>query len=632
MTSSLRTRMLLAAIAWAPMAASAAPVQPKQKFTLAQYVPDDCWMVIQGAHNPERAFIDAHWARVFEALKGTGIGNDIKTLIFSGAPVEQRAQVEEGFATAMKLLEGVRWCDLVGREMVFAERLRNFLPEIIVLCRSVPDSVEGNVAGLQAIFKQISQLGEGLTVTESEVAGAKVWRLASPEMPFAFFLIHKEDVVGLVLGEKAMHDITGLLAGKGSASSFAEHARFKKAVAELPPAEDEIGYFDLKMLMSDLNGIFETAFKKSHTPTSAPAGGKSVSEEDRAKRVIAKIVDHCNFLDYIVFTSHTDGLQEFTSADVRLQPQCKEKSLCKMFTGQKPFERFDKYVPKSATGFTLWDGLDVKELYTAVLDFIKEEAPGGPDILAKWAETQQDMGFDVEADFFSWWGGELISVTLPPAIKTPFSSADWVLMVRVKDARLAASKVNGCIDRLDALLKEHNQALIIRDVTDVQAEGFRSITHPMFAAMMGKVLVGVADDHLVLASSSEAINQCLDTAAGKAPSIVKNERFKAEGITPKGPVCGATFTDLSNMGQELAAAFFSMGFASAFIPDEEETKPIKAVFGMLSKLSPAINEINFYSSSASITEFDGGGWKTRQILTYKDIPAKAASQEVAEKP
>lgn len=635
MLASLAARRCLAIFAFGfiPVVASAAPTVEKQKFTLGRFIPQDCWLYVHGVHNPERDFIDEHWGRVFNALKGTGIGDEIKTLIFSGAPVEQRAQVEEGWSTAVRLLEGVRWGDLVSREMVFAERLTNVMPDIIFLCRSAPESVESNVAGFKAILQQIAVLTSGkLSLSEIPLHGVQTLRLGAPEIPIAFFVIRHEDVVGLVLGEKAAHEVTAMLSGEKSEGSILENPRVRKALEEVPAAEDEVGYFDIKMLMENLDGIFAMAFQKAGEGVKADPEGKP-SEEVAAQRMLSKVLDQFDFIEHVVFSTHTDGLQEFTSTVVRLQPACMQKSMCKMFTDQQPFERFDKYVPREATGFWVWDGVNLKEFYSAVLTFIRDEISGGPELLTQWTQFQQDVGFSVEADLLSWWSGELVSVSLPPAIRTPFSSADSVLMIRVKDAKLASEKVNAALDKLAAMLKEHNQSLIMQDATDVRAEGFRTVTHPMLA-MLGKLVVGVAEDHLILASSGEAINRCLDTAAGKNPSIVENERFKAEGLKAKGPVTSASFTDLSNMGQELSAAFFSMGFVSAFIPDQPDTKPIKAIFGLLSKISPAINEINFYSSMATVSEFDGQAWRTRQVTTYKPAEPRgeAATQDVVRKP
>ncbi|MCP4590736.1 MAG: hypothetical protein GY842_08325, partial [bacterium] len=218
---------------------------------------------------------------------------------------------------------------------------------------------------------------------------------------------------------------------------------------------------------------------------------------------------------------------------------------------------------------------------------------------------------------------------LPPAVKGPFSSADFVWFIRVKDSAKASAKVSAGIDRVATLAREHNQAMMLADVPDLEAEGFRSITHPLLAMQGLKFIVGVTDDHLVIGNSAEAINACLSVAAGKSPSIRENPRFIAEGLVPEGAVYGASFHDLSNLGQEMASGFFMAGMFGQMIPENEETRPLKAMIGILGRLSPVVGKIDFFSSSATVCTLEGSVWKTRQVMNYKPLPAAPPSPPTA---
>jgi hypothetical protein len=62
------------------------------------------------------------------------------------------------------------------------------------------------------------------------------------------------------------------------------------------------------------------------------------------------------------------------------------------------------------------------------------------------------------------------------------------------------------------------------------------------------------------------------------------------------------------------------------MPDEEGLREVKPVlmrtFGILAKLSPVLQQIDFYSSEASLTTVRGSEVWTQNVVTYK--PQKTA--------
>ena len=622
MSKRCATWLLIAVPLWAvaPVAAqtpaaAAQPASAAASFTLGRYVPQDFWMYLHGVHNPERDFVDAHWTRVWDEVRKSGVDNELKKLIVGALSETDRAEFERGWDKAVKLFNGVHWGDLFAKEIVFAERLGALTPDLVVLCRSADDSVATNLQGLKDMLDAVAALSDEVKVTEDTVRGLKVWTLGAEGFPMTLHVFNQGNIIGIVAGAKAMNEVVALLTGDKSVTALVDTPRFQKAMKELPPPEDMAGFFDFQLLMRNLDQMFTSIFEQHH-----PNGGDSAEAERRGKQMVVKLLGEFNFFDYSAMVSRTDGLREVTTSTARVRADALDKPLCRMVTARKPFARFDQYIPQNAAGFSVSSFIDLEALYGATLDFIRQNVPEGEAVLAQWAELQKGMDFDIKGDLFSWWSGEMVSVSLPPAVAGPFASEDFVLFIRVKDGKLAAAKVNAGIDRLATLLREHEQNLMLADVTDVQAEGFRSITHPIIAMQGLKFLVGVVGDQLVISNSSAGINACLATAAGKAPSIASNERFKKEGLTPKGPVCSASFSDLSKLGQQLGTVFFMVGMAGQMIPDEPETRPIKAIIGILGRLSPAINKIDFFSSSASVVTFDGQAWSTEQVLNYKPTP------------
>jgi hypothetical protein len=188
-------------------------------------------------------------------------------------------------------------------------------------------------------------------------------------------------------------------------------------------------------------------------------------------------------------------------------------------------------------------------------------------------------------------------------------------------------------------MQAEGQTLLITPAAIPDTEGFRQVTHPA-VAMMIRPVIGVKGEWLILGSSAEAVGQCLAVAAGKAPSVLENERFKAEGLIPKGPVAAASFADTSKFGQELGQAlgmvgmFGGMATAGMNDPDDAQVKQVfQRAMSVVMKLAPALQKLDFYSSEASTCTFDGASvLRTEKVVTYRP-PAKAEDKTTkADKP
>ncbi|MCH7527782.1 MAG: hypothetical protein IID39_10130 [Planctomycetes bacterium] len=198
-------------------------------------------------------------------------------------------------------------------------------------------------------------------------------------------------------------------------------------------------------------------------------------------------------------------------------------------------------------------------------------------------------------------------------------------MIRTKNPELASEKVNAAIDALASKLGEH---IMVAPVPEIETGGFRSMFHPMMMMLQIKPVIGMHEEWLVIGTTPDSVKQCLAAAAGKTPSFRTNKRYLREGLSIDGKVCSASFADRSTLGQELAMACAMGGMWSTFIPENEGTRPIKAIFGMMGRLSPVLAEIDFFSSTSSVCTFSDGMWRGRSVTTYKPLPAKTIEIEV----
>ncbi|MCH8244218.1 MAG: hypothetical protein IH897_16650, partial [Planctomycetes bacterium] len=170
---------------------------------------------------------------------------------------------------------------------------------------------------------------------------------------------------------------------------------------------------------------------------------------------------------------------------------------------------------------------------------------------------------------------------------------------------------------------------------DLATEGFTQITHPL--VMFLRPVIGVHDEWLMFGTSAKAVDKCLKVAAGKAPSIRKNQRFMDEGLVPEGAVLSASFKDTSKFGQELGSM---MGMASllggglvAWIPDETaDARKLKTVakktLSIVMKLAPILQKIDYYSSESSVVTRRGNAILSEKVVTYKKSTPKKETATV----
>jgi hypothetical protein len=596
-------------------------------FTLGKAVPSDAWMYMHGVYNEETAWLQEEWGEVLQAFKDSGIAQDFMSLLFGTVSAEERAEAEVMLATATDLIAGVSWGDLVAKEFVFAERLGGHLPEYMFLAKGAQGSGEANAAGMAKILEYLASRSKGkLLVVPGTRDDVQFWTLIVEGENVGFKLFRRGDVIGLVFGEKLSNEVIQAISGGDQLQAVIDTPRFKQALAQVKPPEDSIQYMDLKMLLGDVRRMLESAMAKAEKPgEGANAWRKTVDD----------VLALADVADYSIMTIETQGRRQFTHQMIQFQPDKLDTPVAKMFLERKAFARFDKYIPADATSFSLSGFVDLGLLYDTIVKFVKTSIPGGEQHIATFNAKLVEFGFDPHRDLFSWWSGELISVTMPSAVVTPMGGGDSVWMIRVKDPALARQKTGAAIDRAAGALQAQQVAPLMITPANVDAEGFRQITHPL--VMMLRLVIGVEDEWLMIGTSPEAINKCLAVAAGKAPSIRDNRRFQKEGLMPKGAAGSVSFEDMSNMGTELAQVLTMVsmvgGMVTAMMPADEpnaqELKPIlTSIFSMLNRLGPVLMKLDFFSSQASMSTYSAGQVRNEWVMTYKE-PSAGADQKAA---
>ena len=274
-------------------------------------------------------------------------------------------------------------------------------------------------------------------------------------------------------------------------------------------------------------------------------------------------------------------------------------------------------------------GIDLGELYKFLEDTIRGLGPKGDEMLMQWAGMQQQAGVDFKKDVLGWIDGGTVMVTT----KQPTGTAS-VLMIKVTDEAVAREKLAAALQGVSQAMQQAIQqnpmmgmlAVNTSPATHENLTGFHNVQVGMNPQ---PAVAGVAGGYLVLGQTADAVAKVLATAAGDHPNVTRNSRLMKEAIIPEGSFRSISFTDKRNMGNELAqvigAVSMGGGMAVMAIPDPEMQQMVAKILGIVAKLGPAAQKIDFYKSSSEYTTFDGKAWYTRSVTNYQS-PGERTTQ------
>ncbi|MCH8964419.1 MAG: hypothetical protein IIB58_05625 [Planctomycetes bacterium] len=581
------------------------------KFTLAKIVPAGSLLYHHRVANPEREFLTKHWSHVWKALRKSGIDKDIMELITAKAPTEEdRADFENHWTKATELFAGVKWSDLTANESLIYVKSPE---DCALMFRPKTETLASNVQGLIAILEELANFDEGMRLDKSGAHGGHIWTLSMAWTPTTLNLFRRGDVLGFTISETAANDILAALARAREYERLVDTPRYREAMAQLPKPEDSLTFMDVHNVFSMARGFAEGLIAVEAEEGIDIGGGKKA-------KILANLFREVDIIDYFAATEETDGLKTLAHSVAKMTPEARSKKLYKAVANQKPITGVLEHVPASASGYSATSGIDLGMLYSWGKDMLEHNFDEGPQWLARWAEWQQVNEFNLQDEILSWIDGSMIGITFPGAIQTGFgASKDIVFKIKVNDDAKARDSFFRQLDRFSG-------TLMMAPAADVNAEGFRSISHMTLMMLGMKITAGVDHGWLYISNSARAINKCLATAAGAEPSIVTNERYKREGIMPKGPINSASFADTSNAGQEWAMAFGLAPMGLIMIQPSPETMQLRSVLGMMGKLAPVLAEKNFERSRSSVCRLEGDRWVSQRIVNYKEYTPRKETQ------
>jgi len=321
-------------------AARGADTLPSQ-FTLGRYVPSDAWMYIHAVDNPERQWIEERWEKIGQSLLDSGVGDDIKNLVMPMIPAEHRDEVHAGFDRMVALIKGVKWNELARHEFVFAERISSggLSYDYLVLMRGERESAKQNFQGLLAIAKEVAGLSDNVGVQEIESGGMALVGVGARDRQTekiqpSFWLFKKDDIIGAVMSPPVvkrngsmLDDVRALLSGKTSTQAIVNAPRFRAALSRVERPSDEVSFFDIKSLVSDVRGMFHIVGERI---------GQDNKQASANIGAMARMMDLVDIVDYSITSSSTRSDRFHTDQFTLYQTGAKNKPLAQMCLTASP--------------------------------------------------------------------------------------------------------------------------------------------------------------------------------------------------------------------------------------------------------------------------------------------------------
>lgn len=582
--------------------------------SLERGVPADVQLLVRRWHNPKRQFISEHYATVWRAFKNSGIDREVVKLMQLDAG-EAAEAAQQAWKTTSQLISGVEWAGLVGNDVAAMVRVKLPAPEVLIVCRDNPDKVAQNMKGLRAILEFIVSKNESLRLSQEKIGSVDAVRLTAEGAPVGLILARDESLILASTSAELVGEYLDLLKGKSQKARLIDHAAYKEAFARLPKAEESLSYVDVHGLLFGLRDLLiHYIAEDAETDPGAP----------KIAEVINKLVARLDLIGAVAETQRTEGRATVSEQYMAMLPEAEKSPLYAVLWKQRAFDKFDRFVPQEASSFNLVSGIDWTALYRVVLDFIEKDVPDGATAVAELRDWQTQVGFSIEDDLLSWIGGDVIVVSMANPVPNALGMDSSVVMIGLKDVPKARSRMERAIKALADFTQQRDQPLLMQPA-DVGEPGFTSVSHPIMSAFAIPVY-GFYDRFLVFGTSEDAVAKVLEVGKGQAPSVVANPRFKKLGIAPDGPVVAASFSDLSQLGAQLARFTGMYGMISAFMPAEASKDASAAILAILGRIAPVLSKINFLDSSGSVTVRKDNGFHVKSVTQYKEPRPAATTQ------
>lgn len=618
---------------------------------LTDIVPASAHLMVQGVTQPEMAFADAYVLEVLEAICDARFDEMIVEIMESaGADQGDINEFRQARDMIITLVGSVDWLELMEKEVVFAQRVEpalpgTLMPSMIVAFKPNAEEIESHERSLSALLATLGGLApEELSyeIVPTDEGAPRLYKLKIRALRDASMVQMAVDDTRIVIGmgDGLFSDSVELMSD-GDIGRIANSPRYRMAMADVPPNCSQVTYVDMKgMLGGYRDGLLELLIPRGIS--------------DTGKSIVNDVHGLVSCVDTIAESVHAEGTTIVTQSWVRYDEDAAAAGN-PILAGMRASEASDQlleFVPYNATSFAVHDGFDLAPLYRWGLERYNSYVPDADKHMIAWNGIQAAFDMNVEKDVLSWLGSPGVMVTLPPAKQGFGQSDEWVAVTLLDDPRSAkkcVARFEAVFDAvippaLEAIRKEARGA----PIPDISIEGLdrpgglRKIRIQMAAPIpIPPIIYGMMGSLLVFASSEEALEHVMGTAAGEIAGLYDHVLPTLPGELPEGPVVSAGLIPWGqHMRQLNDGLLMADGLVKTIIPAmvssqhgsaQKEGMLIATVAtGLLSRIRGILEHIDFMDHGVhSTVARDGGMTHYRRSATVLLSPEQRQQQQVA---
>jgi hypothetical protein len=566
---------------------------------LKRAAPANVHLAVYAKHNSERDYQREYLEEVWKTVQDEEICKRVLKIITSRVPEDKLDKAKAVFRDVKEALEPIDGEALLNaKESVVVQRFEAPFQQTLVAMRLESGEAEKVQKGVAQVFALAAKNHpDKISVEEIEVGDAKATILRLPEKsPYQPAVAQLDDVVLFSTGPKLLRESLNLLQSDAGESKF-DDPRLQEALEHLPKPEDALMFFDGARLFKSLHGVSDFIREQK-------------SDDEKAERVAKlfdRIIDELNVIDYEASVQFTEDGENREAAIGKLADDAESKILGKTFMQGQPFDKWQEWIPKEATSYSLGTGANLHELYKGIMEIVREEFPESHAKLDEFEEKQEEIGVNIDRDILQSFSGEYVTVRMKVEGPQGAETVQGVTALRCENPERIGELLERAVDGLSELPALAAQELELVDSEDL--DGFKELHANFFKALGASPVIGFKDGWMIVSSHAEAAEKFVAVREGDAATIDQAETLKGFDLEADGEVYAVSYCDVGAGIRQAADWIDKVGaMAPMFVgmigakAKPEDLKPLQEAVGLLPSIAKVVRKFDFMEDRLSIVQ------------------------------
>jgi hypothetical protein len=412
-----------------------------------------------------------------------------------------------------------------------------------------------------------------------------------------------DDVFAVGLGDKTLKGVIDLMNGSGDVRSIMEDGEFSSIMKRLPTPDNSktgkhlsVFYVDVAEISAFVSGFYPLA-QGNIPPQARPVAEKMLGLLD----LVSSVGSASSITD--------EGI--VSQGYMMLNPDADMQNIMEMLQVEPEKLGSMEFAPADAMGYSGSNLIDLKLIWEMVISTLAGLPQMGDQMLGKLEQAQQQLGFNLEEDLFSWMGNEMAYIyNESPAFSEKHISQELCWIIEVTDEEKAAN----------SLQKLTGLALGLANAEGgIQPREYGGQTIHEMGNLPVPITPGYAlvDNYLLISLSTDYMEKLIDCAAGKSKGLEANPRFRSVKAKLPNEVNSMQFADFPRYAGVLIDSVKAQTGGEMPSWDDEDLGMEETVMLQVFELASILSQA--FGASVSYTISDGTSLEFNSLMQMKDL-------------